>query len=76
MTALRLDRGAAAKGSIETAIRDHGAARVLWAALVALLRARTPAQPRPPDAGRLPPYLRRDVGLPPVSEKSDWRTYR
>ena len=76
MTALRLNRGTAAQSSIETAIRDHGASRVLLAALVSLLRGRIPAQPRPPDADRLPNYLRRDVGLPEQAEAKDWRTLR
>ena len=76
MTALRLNRRTTAQSSIETAIRDHGASRVLLAALVALLRRRTPAQPRPPDADRLPNYLRRDVGLPEQPVVKDWRMLR
>ena len=61
---------------IETAIQEYGARRVLWVAIVALLRGKTPAQPRPPDAGRLPTYLRKDIGLPKEPEAVDWRYLR
>ncbi len=75
MTALRLGNSDI-PDPIQTAIRDYGAGRVLWVALIALLRGRTPAQPRPPDATALPSYLRRDIGLAPEPEAADWRLLR
>ena len=75
MTALRLERSDATT-PIQSVIRDYGASRVLWVALVALLRGRTPAQPRPPDALSLPTHLRRDIGLPPEPAVTDWRHLR
>ena len=46
---------------IDAAIETHGAARVLLAAAVALLRPKA----RPPDVMSLNAHLRRDIGLPP-----------
>lgn len=61
---------------IETVIQQYGARRVLWAALVALFRRKSNAQPRPPDGNRLPAYLRKDVGLSVEPEAVDWRYLR
>jgi hypothetical protein len=58
MNALPL-RPRPARDVIDAAIAAHGPARVLVAALAAMLRPRA----RPPDRATLPPRLRRDVGL-------------
>ncbi|CTQ50018.1 hypothetical protein [Jannaschia donghaensis] len=60
MTALRLSPPPTPT-LIDDAIDRHGATRVLWAALRALLRPTA----RPPDLRDLPDRLRRDIGLPP-----------
>ncbi len=71
MTAHLLGRSKA-PALIQSAIHEHGAKRVLWVALVALLRRKSPTQPRPPDAVALSSHLRRDIGLPPEPEAMDW----
>jgi len=60
---------------IEDAIARNGAARVLKAAILALLRERPRQKPRPPDALSLNSYLRRDIGLPAEPEAVDWNRY-
>ncbi len=69
MTALRLSPLRSSRALIDAAIEVHGPARVLLAAIVALLRPKA----RPPDAGDLPAHLRRDIGLPPEAPPApDW----
>ena len=60
---------------IEDAIARNGAARVLKAAILALLRERPRQKPRPPDAAQLSGYLRRDIGLAQEPEAADWNRY-
>ncbi|WP_043918701.1 hypothetical protein [Jannaschia aquimarina] len=62
MTLVYLHAPARDADAIRDVIERHGPARVLLAALAALLRPRA----RPPDAIRvvdLPDHLRRDIGL-------------
>lgn len=54
---------------IDAAIALHGPLRVLLAAIRALLRPRA----RPPDnLGRVPDYLRADIGLAPLAYAPHW----
>ena len=55
-------RGPAPAPQIHAVIAQYGAWRVLTAALIALFHGRR-RRPPPGDAGPLPEYLRRDVGL-------------
>ena len=74
MNALRLPgHRPAARDIVEDAIREFGASRVIWAALLAVLRGRLRRRARPPDAARLDAHLRRDVGLLAEPEAADWR---
>jgi len=57
--------------SIEAAIAAHGAWKVLIAAIAALLRGRM-RKARPPDAAQLSPWMRADIGLPPVAAPPAW----
>lgn len=76
MNVLHLPRAdAPARNLIDDAIREHGASRVLWAAIRAAIRARIRKRARPPDAAYIGSYLRRDVGLPFEPEAADWRRY-
>lgn len=59
-----LTTGQAMPHSIQLAIAEHGAGRVLGAAAMAMLRAVfTPVEADP--TARLSEHLRRDIGLPP-----------
>lgn len=59
--------------AIETAIAEHGAWNVLFAAAAALLRGRM-RKARPPDMQGLSPWMRADIGLPPSAPLGpDWR---
>lgn len=62
-----------ARHLIHDAIEKNGASRVLYAAILALLRDRPRRQPRPPDAGGLSAHLLRDIGLHREPEAVDWR---
>lgn len=67
MNAFPLKPAAVPRPDLETLIARHGAARVLWALLRALLNPRRlkRGRPRPPDPAHLGAHLRRDIGLPP-----------
>lgn len=58
--------------AIETAIAEHGAWNVLFAAAAALLRGRM-RKARPPDLAVLSAWMRADIGLPPPAPTPDWR---
>ena len=73
MNALRLnDTGATARQLIDEAIATNGASRVLFAALLAVLRGRPERKARPPDALYLSAHLRRDIGLTRELEVRDY----
>lgn len=73
MNALRLnDPGVAARHLIDEAIATNGASRVLFAALLAVLRGRPARKARPPDAIGLTAHLRRDIGLAQEFEVRDY----
>lgn len=50
------------KTPLHLVIAEHGAGRVFWASLLALLTVRRSVQE---ELGLLPDHIRRDVGLPP-----------
>lgn len=64
MTTLRMIPSRPKRDLIDAAIETHGAARVLMAAVKALMRPK----PRPPDIAALSPHMRRDIGLPHLGE--------
>ena len=73
MNALRLnDSGATARHLIDEAIASNGASRVLFAALLAVLRGRPERKARPPDGLYLSTHLRRDIGLSQEFEVRDY----
>ncbi len=63
---------AISRPEIDRLITDFGRWDVFRAAVAAVVRPRRPL----PDAGDLPKYLRRDIGLPPVHVPQDWRLLR
>lgn len=74
MTVLEMNRGSVpAKTLIDDAIAQYGAIRVLLTAVRALLRARRLRRERPPDVNRLDSRMRRDIGLLPDVDRTDWR---
>lgn len=73
MNALRLnDPAVTTRHLIDEAIASNGAGRVLFAALLAILRGRPRRKPRPPDALYLSAHLRRDIGLAHEFEPRDY----
>ncbi|MDF2142437.1 hypothetical protein [Paenirhodobacter sp. CAU 1674] len=64
MTKTEVHPGVTPLPSIETMIALHGARRVLWAALAALLRGQG-ARPLAARLTELDDHMRRDIGLPP-----------
>jgi hypothetical protein len=60
--------------TIDAAIAAHGAWRVLFAAVVALLRGRM-RKARPPDTAVLNDRLRADIGLNPLPPAPDWQRH-
>ena len=65
-------RGAMLRPEIDRLVEDFGRWDVLRAVFSAVFERRN----RLPDAGDLPKYLRRDIGLPPVDVARDWRRLR
>lgn len=57
---------------IERLVEDFGRRDLLWAAIGAVFRRASV----PMDAGDLPDYIRRDIGLPPFDVPRDWRQLR
>lgn len=53
--------------SIEATIAQHGALRVLCSAIGALFST-PPSRPPPTHLSQLDDHLRRDLGLPPVTQ--------
>jgi hypothetical protein len=69
---LKPHRGTLLRPEIDRLIEDFGRWDVLRAAFLAVFHRERPL----PDAGELPTYLRRDIGLPPVDVARDWRMLR
>lgn len=73
MNALRLnDPAMKERQLIDEAIATNGASRVLFAALLAVLRGRPGKKARPPDALYLSAHMRRDIGLAREFEMQDY----
>lgn len=70
--ALTPPRGAHLRPEIERLVADFGRRAVLSAALRAVVRRGAVRM----EAGDLPGYIRRDIGLPPVAVPRDWRQLR
>ncbi|OJH45560.1 hypothetical protein IE00_04325 [Paracoccus sp. SM22M-07] len=65
MIAQMTPQAPALRPALHRLIARHGAAAVTFALFRALLIRRR-KRPRPPDAYRLSPHMRRDIGLPPA----------
>lgn len=59
--------------SIHDTIAEHGALRVLFSALRAMLVVRRFRRERPPDVSKLDARMRRDIGLLPELDVTDLR---
>jgi hypothetical protein len=69
---LKPSPGGLLRPEIERLVEDFGRRDVLWAAIGAVFRRGS----SPMDAGDLPEYIRRDIGLPPAASARDWRQLR
>lgn len=69
---LKPSPGVLLRPEIDRLVEDFGRRDVLWAAVRALFRRRAV----PLDAGDLPDYIRRDIGLLPAAPMRDWRLLR